>query len=83
MTILDSQASQILAHLGEGKSISPLEALHLFGCLRLGARIFDLKAAGHDIAMEWETDGTKKWARYSLARRTEMRCDAVGQGVLI
>lgn len=60
------QAHDILRHLQAGKSITPLEALHLFGCLRLGARIFDLRDAGYPIQTQWETDGAKRWARYSL-----------------
>ncbi len=95
MTRTDSQSSSILSHLQEGKSISPIEALNLFGCFRLGARIFDLKADGHDIAMEWETDGLgKKWARYSLGlpavaapiaptRSPSFATDGAGQGVLL
>jgi galactose mutarotase-like enzyme len=63
----DSQTAQILDHLQRGKVISPLDALHRFGCMRLGARIWDLRQQGHPILKEWETDGHKKWARYSLA----------------
>jgi hypothetical protein len=69
--ILDSQASEILSHLKSGKTIAPLEALREFGCLRLGARIWDLRQQGHPILKEWETDGHKKWARYSLAPARE------------
>lgn len=64
----ESQSAEILRHLQSGRSISPLEALRKFGSLRLGARIWDLKQAGHDIQRQWETDGQKRWARYSLAR---------------
>lgn len=61
------QAREILRHLKGGNSITPLEALHAFGCLRLGARIFDLRELGYRIVTEWETDGAKRWARYRLA----------------
>lgn len=37
-----SQTKQILAWLREGNSINPLQALGLFGCFRLGARIADI-----------------------------------------
>lgn len=47
-----SQKELILSHLLEGKSITPLEALDLFKCFRLGARIWDLKKEGHDIKSE-------------------------------
>lgn len=83
MTRTDTQAAQILAHLRAGNSITPMEALDLFGCFRLGARIYDLKAEGHDIITEFETDGEKRWAKYSLARRPVMQCDHQGQGMLL
>jgi len=38
-----SQTSRILSHLLEGKSITALEALDLYGCLRLSARIKDIE----------------------------------------
>lgn len=39
-----SQARQILAYMRAGHTINPLEALRLFGCFRLGARIKDIEA---------------------------------------
>lgn len=68
MTIA-SQTDQIRAYLEKGKSLTPLDALHRFGCLRLGARIWDLRQDGHPIEKEWETDGHKRWARYSMRSR--------------
>lgn len=47
-----SQKELILNHLLDGKSITPLEALDLFKCFRLGAMIWDLKKEGHDIKSE-------------------------------
>lgn len=47
-----SQKQAILEYLLSGKSITPLEALDLFKCFRLGARIWDLKKEGHDIKSE-------------------------------
>lgn len=44
-----SQTQMILEHLRTHGSITQQQAVDLFGCYRLGARIFDLKAAGHDI----------------------------------
>jgi hypothetical protein len=44
--------AQILAYLQSGNSITPLDALQLFGCFRLGARIFDLRKSGVEILME-------------------------------
>lgn len=37
-----SQTKQILAYMKSGNSINPLQALSMFGCFRLGARIADI-----------------------------------------
>ena len=44
-----TQQSQILAFLRAGRVLTPLDALRRFGCLRLSARAFDLRGAGHDV----------------------------------
>ena len=63
-----TQNAQILAHLKTGKRITPLDALREFGCFRLGARVFELKAEGHNILKEMiETDSGKRVAEYRLA----------------
>lgn len=61
-----SQCTLIEQHLRSGKTITPIEALDLYGCFRLGARIWDLKDQGLDIATEMVTNGRKRYARYSL-----------------
>ena len=61
-----SQTDLILEHLKQGHSITPLEALNMFGCFRLGARIWDLKDAGHNIITETEESEGKRYARYKL-----------------
>jgi hypothetical protein len=76
-----TQTETILAHLEAGHSITPLDALREYGCFRLAARIKDLRDAGHDVQTDWETDGEKKWARYSL-RRPVPAYAADGQGLL-
>lgn len=48
----NSQISLVLNHLQEGKEITPLEALNRYGCFRLGAVIFKLKAEGYKITAE-------------------------------
>lgn len=45
----ETQAAQIIKHLKKGKKITSLEALKMFGCSRLGARVLELKEIGHDI----------------------------------
>ena len=52
MTETATQRAQIRAHLEAGRSITPLEALDLYGCYRLGARIHELKGEGLSILSE-------------------------------
>lgn len=63
-----SQKSRILEHMRTGHSITPLEALNSFGCLRLGARIADIKAEGYLVHTEMIKDPRtgKRYAQYSL-----------------
>jgi|TARA_R110000751_G_scaffold208867_4_gene312752 hypothetical protein len=62
-----TQNSKILHHLQEGRSISPLKALGLYGCFRLAARIGELRAAGHHIETMIKADGTgRNYATYDL-----------------
>lgn len=44
-----TQNEMILDHLQEHNSISSAEAYELYGCLRLSARIYDLRATGIPI----------------------------------
>jgi len=55
-----SQAKQILAYLQQGNRITGIEALNLFGCFRLPARISDLREEGIDIKDEYVTTPTGK-----------------------
>lgn len=63
-----TQKEAILAYLMRGNSITPLEALNMYGCFRLGARIAEIKADGFLVHTEMFKDpGTgKRYARYSL-----------------
>lgn len=63
-----SQNSQILAWLKRGRTITPLEALQKFGCLRLGGRIFDLREKNVISTTMIEVDGGKRVARYQFVR---------------
>ena len=47
-----SQCAQIKSWLLEGKKLTSLEALNLFGCMRLASRIHDLRERGLDIHTE-------------------------------
>lgn len=63
---MSSQCEQILAHL-KTRPITPLEALDLYGCFRLGARVWDLRQDGHDIHTELVERNGKRFAQYQMA----------------
>lgn len=44
-----SQKSEILGYLKTKRSLTPLEALRMFGCWRLSGRILELRQDGHRI----------------------------------
>ena len=66
-----NQKEQILEHIEKYGSITPLEAQKLYGCMRLGARIWDLRKDGYEIVreiVEVETrSGKARVARYRMA----------------
>ena len=61
-----SQQDQILKTLKRGIALTPIGALRRFGCLRLAARIQDLRARGHNITTECVKQKGKTFARYRL-----------------
>lgn len=66
-----NQCDKILNHIKRYGSITQAEAVHFYGCYRLGARIADLKKQGVPIVSNRETalnrDNTPvTYARYSL-----------------
>ena len=68
-----SQQDRILYHLSSGHSITPLEALELFGCFRLSSVIHRLKK-DFDLDIitiirekyDQEEQGVKRYAEYHL-----------------
>ena len=67
----ETQAIKILHYMEKHGSITQYEALRACGCMRLGARIWDLRNAGYDIVSRMvlvhKADGEKAYvARYSL-----------------
>ena len=61
-----SQEDAVMDYLLTGAELTPLEALQKFGCLRLAARIYDLRKDGVDIAERIERNGRKHFAVYKL-----------------
>lgn len=67
-----TQATEILRALKKGRAITPRDAYREFGSLRLGARIYDLRKAGHKIRSERiEVKPGTRVARYSMRRGTQ------------
>lgn len=62
-----SQNDWIITELAK-RPLTPMDALIGCGCLRLAARILELKHKGHKIEKETVTDGQKYFARYRLKR---------------
>jgi hypothetical protein len=60
-----SQSLKILKHLKSGKSITQMEALNLYGCMRLASRINDLREI-YPIHTTMIYKSGKKFASYSL-----------------
>ena len=60
-----SQNDAILTHLRKNP-ITPIEALQKYGCLRLAARILELKRAGHNIVAEKVHQHEKVFCKYRL-----------------
>lgn len=66
-----TQTEKILAYIRENGSITPLDALREFGCMRLASRVTDLKRAGYEISRVMETSKNRngeavRYARYTL-----------------
>lgn len=66
-----NQCNKILRYMTEFGSITPMDAIENFGCMRLGARIFDLKQDGYAIKTEMVKAKNRfgepvSYARYSL-----------------
>jgi hypothetical protein len=62
-----SQAEWILTELRR-RPLTALDALEGCGCMRLAARINDLRADGHVIGTEMASKNGKKFAKYFLIK---------------
>lgn len=67
-----TQDAQVIRHLMSGKSLTPIEALDLYGSFRLSSIIYRLRYRGYDIRTEMVTirKGTRV-ARYTLIQKKE------------
>jgi hypothetical protein len=66
MKSTDSQTALIKGWLLNGYSITQLDALNMFGCFRLSARIANLREEGLDIVTDMINVNDKRIAKYYL-----------------
>ena len=71
MTGMNTQNGMILRDLEEGKTITPLTAIKDYHCMRLAARIWDLRQQGHVINKSIVHSGDKQWAEYKMAQAND------------
>jgi hypothetical protein len=64
----DTQCDSIIKYLQDGNSLSQLEAIYMFGCMRLASRISDLRDMGYmiDTNMIKDEKTGKRYAKYVL-----------------
>lgn len=65
-----TQEEKVLEYLKKHRTITPYQALDLFGCFRLASIIFRIKEDGHEVItqliMKVDADGeTMKYAKYN------------------
>lgn len=71
-TVKMTQCEKILQYIENEGSITPLDAMREFGCMRLASRITDLKRRGYPITRQMETAKNRagepvRYARYRMA----------------
>jgi hypothetical protein len=64
MNTQPSTTKKIEAWLLRGYKLTPLQALEKWGCMRLGARIYELRKGGMDIRTTPITRNGKTFAQY-------------------
>lgn len=68
-----SQCERILDYIAENGSITQLDALREFGCMRLASRMCDIKRLGYPVRMEIEKNKNRygepiHYARYTICK---------------
>lgn len=68
--MIGTQNAQILRHMETIGEITPLEALNYCNCLRLAARIYEIKNSGVEVEDRWITsDNGKRYKAYFLRNK--------------
>ena len=65
-----SQTSQILQILKSGRILTPREADRELGCMRLAARILEIRDMGYNVLTTTITANGKRFAGYKLIEAT-------------
>lgn len=65
-----TQCERILQYIEENGSITQLDALKEFGCMRLASRMCDIKKMGYPVKREMETAKNRYGEPISYARYT-------------
>ena len=67
------QNEMILQYLKTGKTLTPIEALDMFGCFRLASRVYDLKQAGWPVTCDKRDVGNGKVVgHYTLVNNKDL-----------
>ena len=74
-----SQCEKILKYIEDNGSITQLDALREFGCMRLASRISDIKKMGYPVRKKLEASKNRygepiHYARYTLESEVESSC---------
>lgn len=64
--VTSRQNKIVLNHLRSGREINQIDAAKMYGVWRLGARIWDLRKAGHNISTTMLNMGNRRIALYKL-----------------
>lgn len=63
-----TQCDRILQYIEENGSITQLQALREFGCMRLASRMSDIKKMGYPVKVEMETAKNRYGEKIHYAR---------------
>lgn len=75
---IKSQNGRILKHLLQGRKLTQVQALSMFGCLRLSARIYDLTKSGIDVRCDvYVTPKGKRVGQYYMTKEEIRRVSNV------
>ena len=61
-----SQAKEILTILKSSRTLTPLQALNECGCMRLAARVLEIRNMGYEVLTTTVAANGKRFAGYRL-----------------